>query len=180
MLVLRDNELELKTISDGDADPLFRLIDKNRDHIRKWLSWIDNVKTLDDEKKEIVEWIEKEKNGESLIFGIWFKKILVGIISLEYISSINRNAELGYWLDEEHQGKGIITKSCKMVIDHAFKSLKLHRVEIFCATKNDRSCSVAKRLGFKEEGIARESGLINGKFLDHYLFSMLVHEWKNS
>lgn len=67
-------------------------------------------------------------------------------------NKINRNngsAEIGYWLSEDYQGKGIMTECVRTLADFGFESLKLSKIEIRCRAENARSVNIPKRLGFK-------------------------------
>jgi hypothetical protein len=78
---------------------------------------------------------------------------LVGDIGYHPIDWADRKAEIGYWLGESFQGKGLMTEACKTLITYAFAELGLNKVEIHCAAENIRSCAIPKRLGFTQEGI---------------------------
>jgi ribosomal-protein-serine acetyltransferase len=80
---------------------------------------------------------------------------------------------MGYWLDAAHQGKGIMTAACREMIKHAFQELDLHRVVIACATENLRSRAIPERLGFKLEGVARQSEWLYDHFVDHAIYALL-------
>jgi ribosomal-protein-serine acetyltransferase len=88
----------------------------------------------------------------------------------------NQIGYIGYWLAASYQGKGIMTKSCQMLIDYAFETLKLHRVVITCATENQRSRAIPLRLGFTHEGVARGAELLYGRFLDYDTYALLVSD----
>lgn len=177
MIILTSRNIKLKTISFSDTASLYSLILKNKDYIGKWIPIIKDVRSQEDEKKEIRKWLKKERQGESFHFGIWYNNELVGMVSLEYIHNVNKNAELGYWLSKDFQGLGIATDSCRFLIDFAFKKLKLHRIEVYCAKENKKSCNIPTRLGFHLEGTLRKSSFLSGEFKDLYLFSMLENEW---
>jgi ribosomal-protein-serine acetyltransferase len=85
--------------------------------------------------------------------------------------------EIGYWIAQEHQGKGIVTEACRAMITHAFRELDLHRVQIRCATGNIKSCAIPQRLGFAHEGTAREAEMVNDRFIDLHIFGMLKQDW---
>ena len=99
------------------------------------------------------------------------------MIGTKRIDWLNGRVELGYWIGSAHQGKGIMTDACRAVIDHLFRELRLHRIEIQCATGNARSAAIPRRLGFSLEGTRREAELVNGQFYDLLLFSLLKREW---
>jgi ribosomal-protein-serine acetyltransferase len=50
-------------------------------------------------------------------------------------------------------------------------------VEIHCAIGNEKSCAIAKRLGFQFEGVLRQGQLLNGNYVDINVYSMLAGEW---
>ena len=89
-----------------------------------------------------------------------------------------RRTEIGYWLAEPQQGRGIMTRACRRFIDYLFDDVKLNRVEIRCATENDRSRAIPKRLGFKEEGVLRQVQMIHDRLVDHAVYGMLADEWR--
>jgi len=73
-----------------------------------------------------------------------------------------------------------MVRSCKALITYGFHELSLHRIEIKAATDNVRSQAIPAKLNFVKEGILREAELVNDKFLDLILYSMLEREWKES
>ena len=88
----------------------------------------------------------------------------------------NQKTEIGYWLSEKFQHKGIVTHSCKALIDFAFSEMNLHRIQLKAATKNFKSQAVAKRLGFTVEGIERDGELHSHGFVDLKVFSLLKED----
>ena len=90
---------------------------------------------------------------------------------------MNRSTSIGYWLAEGYQGKGIMIKSCRSLIDYAFGNLGLNRVEIRCAVENSRSRAIPKNLGFTKEGIIRDAEWLYDHYVDHVVYGMLSEEW---
>jgi ribosomal-protein-serine acetyltransferase len=76
------------------------------------------------------------------------------------------------------QGKGIITKSCKAIIDFSFLDLHLNRIEIKCGTENFKSKTIPEKLNFTQEGIIRQGELLYDKFIDLNLYSLLKNDIK--
>ena len=85
---------------------------------------------------------------------------------------------IGYWLGKEYQGKGLITESCRLLINYAFDEYNLNRVEIRCATGNSKSCAIPERIGLTMEGVIRDGEWLYDHFVDLYLYSMLASRWK--
>src|SRR5690606_11605413 len=105
---------------------------------------------------------------------------IVGIVGTHRIDWANKATSLGYWLDKDAQGRGIMTRACAAYIDHLFGELQLHRIEIHCATENSKSRAILERLGFVAEGIARDSERVNGRFVSHVVYSLLSSEWRKN
>jgi ribosomal-protein-serine acetyltransferase len=100
---------------------------------------------------------------------------MAGAIMMD-VKLSNRSATLSYWLFKDYTGQGLMTESVKLLSAYAFATLKLNRLELLVSVHNDKSTAVAKRCGFKEEGICRDFELINGKFVDHRRFSLLARD----
>jgi len=102
---------------------------------------------------------------------------LAGLISFKYTDRANHKTELGYWLAQDQQGKGLVTRSCKALINLAFERMGMHRVQIKISVDNHRSKGIPKRLGFKFEGIERDGEFLNGHYTDLEVYSILKNEW---
>ncbi len=173
-----DKDIYLKLLSKSEVEELFVLIDKNRDYLQLWLPWVVNINKPDDLNSFIKNAREKYASYNGFESGIWFKEQLVGIVGLKDIDWADQKAEIGYWLASDWQGKGIITRSCRALLETAFIKLKLNKVEIHCAEGNLKSKAVAERLGFKKEGLLRQAEKINGEFVNHQIYGMLCSEFK--
>ena len=88
-----------------------------------------------------------------------------------------KNTELGYWLGAGYEGRGLATKACRALIQHAFRELGLHRVEIRCMSGNLKSRRIPERLGFAKEGILRQVHCRGDHFDDHVVYGLLANEW---
>ena len=117
---------------------------------------------------------------QEISFVILYGQTIVGRIGLHHINQQNKSAAIGYWLNRDMEGEGIISRSCRQIIDLAFNELGLNRIEIKAAVENTKSQAIPQRLGFQREGILRKSELVNGIFLDLVVFSMLKEEWNYS
>ncbi len=84
---------------------------------------------------------------------------------------------IGYWLGDQYEGKGIISMSCKALVDYIFHDLELNRIEIRCAQENTRSQRIPETLGFTKEGILRESEWLYDRFSNSIIYALLKNEW---
>jgi len=173
-----EDDLCLELLRPENAEELFSLTEKHRQYLREWLPWLDNNKYLQN-TVDFIKYSRKQyKDSTSMHLAIRYKDNIVGIIGFHKVDWINHSTSIGYWLTEEYQGRGIVTKSCKSLMDYAFGSLGMNRVEIRCAVENSRSRAIPERLGFREEGVAREAEWLYDHYVDHTVYSMLRSEWE--
>lgn len=173
MKIITKDEIALKLLEVENASLIFALTEKNRQFLRKTLPWLDLTKQESDTKAFIEKSVKEYSEGESAIFSIFYHDELVGIIGFNSIDMANRSAKIGYWIDEDLQGKGIITESCKILIRFGFDELDLNRIQIDHATDNPKSGAVPERLGFTREGVKRQSAWLYDHFQDMITWSLL-------
>jgi RimJ/RimL family protein N-acetyltransferase len=134
--------------------------------------------SLNDEKKYIKRTMKNWKIGNDLEWAIELYGKLIGAIFLHNISKKNLSAEFGIWVARENQRKGIGYESAKLVINFAFKRLKLNRIWYYTYTPNKASKNLARQLGAKYEGMQREVAKKGKVFYDSYTYGILKREWK--
>lgn len=174
-----DDVVTLHLLDYQHAETLYQLVKANRLHLREWLPWVDHMRTVEDFRKYINNSKQRYAGHTEIGYVILANNDMVGRIGLYNIDVFNKSASIGYWLSKEWEGKGIITRSCKAVIDEGFKRLKLNRIEIRAALQNYKSQAIPQRLGFKQEGIIRQGEFVNNQFVDLYVYSMLREEWES-
>src|SRR5438270_7715180 len=108
-----------------------------------------------------MDWIKRSRDGyaqdgqfDALIL---LDGRFIGTIGFHDLDQKNKHAAIGYWIDQEYEGRGIITRCCRALIDYLFDSMELNRVQINCAVENRRSRAVPDRLGFTLEGTLRQT-----------------------
>jgi ribosomal-protein-serine acetyltransferase len=176
-LTIRDG-IDLRLLEERHAAAAFDVVDRNRAHLREWLPWVDTTLEVADTARFIKSALHQFANNEGFAAGIWCGEEFAGTIGFHKIDWVNRKAELGYWLAEAFQGRGIMTDVCRAAARFAFREWKLHRLEIHCATGNSRSNAVAKRIGFQLEATLRESSMLHGRPVDMNIWSMLARDWR--
>lgn len=172
-----DEDSELRLIEPRHAKELNSLVTKNYEHIREWSAWLkDRERPIEHTLEWIKRNLEQFAENEGLTIGIWYKGALAGQIEFD-LNRNDRKMEIGYWLGASFQGKGLITKACRALIDYAFNELNLNRVEIRCGVENQKSRKIPEKLGFREEGIARKAEWLHDHFIDLVIYGMLANEW---
>ena len=172
-----DDELELRQLQDEDAETEWRLWHANADEHLRWFPETKVNKTLEQTRAWIKTDLERYADNKGFALGIWFKGELAGAIDLHRINWSDRVGEIGYWLGAAYQGQGLMTRSCRALLDHAFNEMKLNRVQLQSEPENVKSRAVAERLGFTQEGILREAELLHGRYVDSVVYGILASEW---
>ena len=170
-----DNDLALAELRESDIDELAEAVRANLPHIGPWMVWA----VKDYGVKESREFVERNIGAEpgAQSFGVIYKGKISGCAG--YVPRDEKGvAEIGYWIDRDLQGKGIVTRIARALIDHAFRDLGVDRVEIRAAALNFRSRAVAERLRFDLEDRRKDAHpLPNGIIDDLVVYSMHKRNW---
>jgi ribosomal-protein-serine acetyltransferase len=178
MFALRIREdCELKLVEERHALAIFSCVDRHRKTLRKWLPWVDASVDVDYTRNFIRNSLVRFAEDCSLQAGLWIGGDFAGMAGYAGVDWMNHCAEFGYWLAPCYEGRGLITDSCRALLGHAFGDLGLNRVVIRCATDNAKSRAIPQRLGFQEEGVARQAQYLHGRYVDLAIYSLLAHDW---
>jgi ribosomal-protein-serine acetyltransferase len=178
-MIIKVNPLiQLELITKIHAEVIFKLVNENRAYLKEWLTFVDSFKTLHDAKNFVLGSIQRNEQEIDFAFVIRYENEIVGRIGIYKIHASNKIGEIGYWLSEKSQGKGIILASCVSIIDFCFFYLKLNRIEIKCGTLNFKSKAIPQKLNFYKEGILRQAEFLNDKFIDLELYSLINSDSK--
>ena len=171
-----DDDRALRPFVGGDLDELHALIEANRDHLLPWMPWARQPRA--DTADHLTRAEERAAREEGGAFAVIEGGRIAGGIGLDDVDRVNGSARIGYWLAAGAQGRGTITLGVAAVLDFAFETYGLHRVEISVARGNARSFAVVSRLGFVEEGVRRDALRVGDRYLYLVVHSMLAGEWR--
>jgi ribosomal-protein-serine acetyltransferase len=180
--VSQDNEilagegLLLRKLRQESAAAIFDLINRNRQYMRHWLPFVDNTWKIDDTEIFVKSVVEGEFKRD-IVFEIWHYDHFAGLIALKDVDRWNKKAEIGYWLDPDLEGKGLMTRCCIALIDCAFRKMGLNRIQVRVGIGNARSSRIPEKLGFRFEGIERAGEKFSDKYIDLEVYSLLKKEW---
>lgn len=178
ILKLKGNNIELKVLTQQDAEALFNYYNKNKEYLKDLEPVRDGeFYTLDYQRKNLIKGYKEYLNGTSINFGIYKEGKLIGKIQLSnIIMGVLKSAHVGYSIDEFEQGKGYMKEALNLVIEYAFKEMKLHRIEASILTDNFKSQNVLEFCGFKKVGLNKKYLFINGEWKDHITFCKINEE----
>jgi [ribosomal protein S5]-alanine N-acetyltransferase len=99
---------------------------------------------------------------------------LLGGLTLSHIQrGVTQSGVLGYWMGAPYAGKGLMTAAVRALVEYAFDTLNLNRVEAACLPHNAASIRLLEKVGFTREGYARKYLCIDGRWQDHVLFGLV-------
>jgi ribosomal-protein-serine acetyltransferase len=171
------NDVILRTFRDSDIEEVFAVVKRNYVHLGPFMHWATPDYSRESAREFIGKSIESTAAKTGLGFGIFEKGCFIGSIGFVKFDWNARKTEIGYWIDEAEEGKGIISTACRMLIGYAFTELHLNRVEIRCAASNLRSAAIPERLGFQREGVLRQAEFRDGQLHDFKIYGLLADEW---
>lgn len=160
-----------------DSYEIFDLINDNRESLKKYLPWVDNMLSYQDERKVMRMNLINFSRNLSLNLIIKLNNQSVGTISFNSIDKNNRSADIGYWLAPEFEKQGIIARSLSAMCKIGFEEFNLNKIVINAAVDNEKSNHVAKRAGFQLDGTLREKELLSDGFHDEHQWSILKRKW---
>lgn len=167
-----DEDSYLSLTSFDYAEELFSLVDKNRAYLMQWLPWLNSTLEVSDTINFISSSLDKFNESKAPELLIFHKNYLVGCIGLHEIDYNLEKTAIGYWLSEDSQGKGLITKACKVLMKYVFEELNLKELHIRCAVNNLKSRAIPEKLGFNLVEIKKDSEWLYDHFVDHAVYSM--------
>lgn len=174
MILKIDENLQLELVKLSDAQDIFEVVDSQRKYLGAWLPFVPFIKEIADEENFIKSNLETLEQTKNYVFCIRKSGKLVGLISFFNTDLLNQKTEIGYWISQKFQKQGIVTKSVNRLCEFAFNELNINRIQIRCATENEPSKSIPKRLNFVFEGIEQQGERASeGVFRDLEVYSKL-------
>jgi ribosomal-protein-serine acetyltransferase len=172
-----NQDIDLRLLSEADAAGLFRLVDENRSHLRRWLPWLETSTSVEHTREFIKGTLKRFADFAGFVYAVEFQGSLVGVVGHNSIDKANQISYPGYWLSESHVGRGIMTCAVRALIEHAFAELHLNRIDIRVAVGNQKSQAIPDRLGFTREGVIRDAEWLYDRFVDHTVNGLLRSDW---
>ncbi len=183
MVRLIGQQCSLCTFTPADAKALAKLLLDNK------FFWSiheplhrDEFYTEETQRQKILEGLQLLQANREFSFGIYDNpsQQLIGYISLYSIKRLPYSSGfVGYSIDQNFLGRGIATEAVQLILQFAFKTLNLHRIEAYVSPQNIASVKVLEKSGFTQEGLLKELLFINGAWVDHYMYAMLQSEFRN-
>lgn len=169
-----NDSLLLRAASECFVPELHRLVQRNKSWLQQSLDWPQYVTAEEDTRKNVQGNVILHQRGFAKMFLIFQREVLVGVISFNLIEPSNKTGYIGYWLDEQHLGQGILSRALQALIHYHADSGELRRFVIKCRVDNVASNQVAQRNGFLLEGCMKEAEFLNGVFHDQNVYARII------
>jgi ribosomal-protein-alanine N-acetyltransferase len=164
--------LRLRDTRDLDA-----ALATNRSWLRTWEATNPSGHVSTDVRGSIRALQANARAGLGLPFAMELDGRFVGQLNVSGISYGSlASASIGYWVVEDAAGHNVTPISVALAVDHCFRSLGVHRIEICIRPENAPSLRVVEKLGFRYEGLRRRYIHINGDWRDHFCFALVAEE----
>ncbi len=179
-VILTTDRLVLKALDSAFAHKIISYKKRNLDFFRTGSPGIEYEELSKDSQIEMLrKEIDLQNEKRALHFYIFgrhdlkYEEILGDVFVYNILHFPASNCSLGYRLDKEHTGNGLMSEALKFVIKYLFYDLNMHRIEINILPENQSSVKLARKLNFKEEGVVKDFLYINGKWRDHLRLSLI-------
>ena len=168
--------LTIRAPRPGDGARVAEAVRESLPELRPWMRWAQEDPSAEAQEARIRQRIADWLTRRQLLLLSFLKGTDTFVVSsgLHNIDWEARTFEIGYWVRTKFAGRGYISEAVNGITAFAFAHLKANRVEIRCDAKNDRSTAVARRCGFRLEGILRHNSLgVDGDLRDTMVFSKI-------
>ncbi|MCC2670264.1 MAG: hypothetical protein K0Q72_2735 [Armatimonadetes bacterium] len=141
----------------GDGAALFEAVSESREHLRRWMPWVDSHQTVDDSEAFARRCAASWQSRDDLPLSIWSRdgERLLGSSGLHPRDWDVPHFEVGYWVRRTAEGQGYVSEAVGLIARFAFEVLGANRLALRCDILNERSAAVARRLGFVHEATLR-------------------------
>lgn len=171
---LGDDGAELCPLEPWQAGEFLAHIDRGREFIGRHNGLPDVVTDLESSRAFLQAYADRTAADTGRIHGIRSDGVLVGAVILRTLDVTQGLAEAGCWLEPAAVGRGLVTRAVRVLLDWAFDSRGVHRVEWVVSSGNAPSIAVARRLGMTRDAVLRESYLYRGRRHDMEVWSVLA------
>jgi len=172
-------DITLRPLSSRDARAWREVRLRNADWLRPWDATVppgslQRPKTFGALTRSLGQ---AARRGQAMPFAIEVRGTFAGQVTVNNIVRGSAQfASVGYWLDREYAGAGIMPMAVAMVIDHCFQVAGLHRIEICIRPENSNSLRVVEKLEIREVGFAPRFLHIDGEWRDHRIYAITAEE----
>ncbi|HZG05249.1 MAG TPA: GNAT family protein [Streptomyces sp.] len=180
---LTDGDVTLRPIRLRDHRAWREVNQRNRDWLRPWEATVPpalpgHLPPRRPTYRQMVRHLRAEAQaGRMLPFVIDYQGRLAGQLTVAGITWGSMcSGHIGYWIDREVAGRGVMPTAVALAVDHCFHTVGLHRIEVCIRPENGPSRRVVEKLGFREEGVRPRYLHIDGAWRDHLVYALTTED----
>jgi len=178
--VIRGGDVYLRYPRIVDHAGWSRLRGESRDFLEPWEpSWASDELTKGAFRRRIKRYQKEARLDTAYAFFVFRADddMLIGGCTLSNVRrGVSQCCALGYWIGKRFARQGYMFDAVKALVPFIFATLGLHRIEAACLPANEPSRNLLSKVGFRQEGLAKDYLLINGEWRDHLQFALLEDE----
>lgn len=171
---------ELRPLHPWQAAEFLEHMDRARASVDPWIPWASLSSDLKSARNTLQRYADNQARDTGHLYGLWLDGTLVGGVMFVHFDTYSGICEIGCWLEQSAEGRGLVTRSAQRMVDWAFGERGMSRIEWRCSTLNTRSSNVARRLGMSLDGVLRQAYPHRGVRQDQEVWSLLADEWRAS
>jgi len=174
--VLNGKQVQLRELRTSDAPSLFALL--TTQEVSRFIS--PPPSTVEGFEK-FIAWTHRQRSaGTYACFAVTLKGFdtAIGIFQVRETEPGFGTAEWGFAIGSPFWGTGVFEEGARLVLEFAFDTVGVHRLEARAAVRNGRGNGALVKIGAVQEGILRKSFLRNGEYLDQVLYAIVEDDWR--
>ena len=174
--VLSGKQVTLRELRTSDAASLFAMLTPAE--VSRFIS--PPPSTVEGFERFITWTLRQRTAGTYACFAVTLKGFdtAIGIFQVRETEPGFGTAEWGFALGSAFWGTGVFQEGAELVLEFAFETLNVHRLEARAAVQNGRGNGALHKLGAVQEGVLRKSFLKNGVYLDQVLYAIVQDDWR--
>jgi [ribosomal protein S5]-alanine N-acetyltransferase len=168
----------------NDVAEMRRALRFNAAHLKPWSvapAAGEDPASLASVSRAVLQHRREWKRGQTFVFVVVWRdderRVIVRITLGGVLRGAFQNAYLGYWIDQQYQGRGLTTEAVRAATTFAFSAAGLHRIQAAVMPRNTGSVRVLEKAGYRREGVAQRYLCIAGAWEDHLLYAITEEEW---
>ena len=147
--------VRLMALGEDDSREMFELIDRERERLGRWLSWVSSCRSVEHVRERRRMNMSKRREGSLFDYaisipGAAMTRTIIGACGAFGFSEDGLTCELGYWIGQEHEGRGLVTEAVSGLQDACFRQ-GVEEIRISCVSENKRSASIPRKLGYQRK-----------------------------
>ena len=174
---LNTERLRLRPFTEADGDALFALM-TDAEVLRYWDSppWKDRGSV----ERFMAGNVRAAEEGTGARVAVEFRSdgAFLGWCTFNSWDPDFRSACLGFCFTRDSWGQGYATEAARALLQWAYSTLDLNRVQAECDTRNPASARVLEKLGFRLEGTLREDCIVDGIVSDSWVYGLTRRDWQ--